>query len=66
VVDEMVVSGATLKVVRDYLEMKNPHDVRYSVLYRQPWAQFDPDYFGTETRQWPIFPWKVLKAVSTV
>jgi len=61
VVDEMVVSGSTLKVVRDYLGMKSPAEVRYSVLYKQPWAEFRPDYFGEEIRQWPIFPWKRLQ-----
>lgn len=61
VVDEMVVSGSTLKVVSGYLGMKSPAEVKYSVLYKQPWAEFTPDYFGNEIRQWPIFPWKRLK-----
>ena len=61
VVDEMVVSGTTLKMVKDYLAMKGPHEVKYAVLYKQPWTQFDPDYFGDEVRPWPIFPWKRLK-----
>lgn len=60
VVDEMVVSGATLKTMSAYLEMKNPKQVKYVVLYKQPWTQFEPDYYGEETRQWPIFPWKRL------
>lgn len=61
VVDEMVVSGSTLKVVSGYLDMKSPAEVKYTVLYKQPWAEFQPDYFGKEIRQWPIFPWKRLK-----
>lgn len=61
VVDEMVVSGATLKTVHTYLQMKNPKEVKYVVLYKQPWAQFQPDYYGEEIRQWPIFPWKRLR-----
>ena len=61
VVDEMVVSGATLKTISTYLEMKNPKQVKYVVLYKQPWTQFEPDYYGEETRQWPIFPWKRLR-----
>lgn len=61
VVDEMVVSGTTLKLVSEYLEMKNPAQVKYAVLYRQPWAEFTPDYYGEEIRAWPVFPWKRLK-----
>lgn len=62
VIDEMAVSGSTLKLVSEYMDMKHPADVRYAVLYRQPWSQFDPDYYGVETKQWPIFPWKRLQA----
>lgn len=61
VVDEMVVSGSTLKMVSDYMGMKHPAQVKYAVLYKQPWSQFSPDYFGEEVRYWPIFPWKRLK-----
>ena len=65
VVDEMVVSGATLRTVSTYLGMKNPSEVKFAVLYKQPWTQFEPDYYGEETRAWPIFPWKRLNGVNT-
>jgi uncharacterized protein len=61
VVDEVVVSGETLKTVQSYLEMKNAIEVRYCVLYKQPWSEFEPDYFGMETKCWPVLPWKDLK-----
>lgn len=61
VIDEMVVSGETLKLVSSYLGMKNPAVAKYAVLYKQPWSQFEPDYFGEEVRAWPVFPWKRLK-----
>lgn len=60
VVDEMVVSGETLKLVSSYLGMKNPAEAKYAVLYKQPWSQFQPDYCGEEVRAWPVFPWKRL------
>lgn len=61
VVDEMVVSGSTLKLVKSYMEIKNPAEVRYAVLYKQPWAEFQPDYFGREIKEWPLYPWKELR-----
>ncbi len=61
VVDEMVVSGETLKLVSNYLGMKHPAVAKYAVLYKQPWSQFVPDYCGEEVRAWPVFPWKRLK-----
>lgn len=61
VVDEMVVSGSTLKLVKAYMDIKNPAEVKYCVLYKQAWAQFNPDYFGREIVEWPIYPWKELR-----
>ena len=61
VVDEMVVSGSTLKLVKAYMDIKNPAEVKYCVLYKQPWAEFKPDYFGREIVEWPIYPWKELR-----
>jgi len=61
VVDEMAVSGSTLKLVKAYMDIKNPAEVKYCVLYKQPWAGFNPDYFGREIVEWPIYPWKELR-----
>ncbi len=61
VVDEMAVSGSTLQLVSDYMKIKNPAEVRYAVLYKQPWAAFDPDYYGKKIKEWPIYPWKELR-----
>ncbi|KKR35537.1 MAG: Phosphoribosyltransferase [Candidatus Magasanikbacteria bacterium GW2011_GWA2_40_10] len=61
VVDEMTVSGETLKLVSKYLQTKHPRQVKYAVLYRQPWSQFKPDYFGRKITFWPLFPWKELR-----
>lgn len=61
VVDEMVVSGSTLKLVKSYMDLKNPAEAKYCVLYKQPWAEFKPDYFGREIIEWPIYPWKELR-----
>lgn len=61
VVDEMVVSGSTLKLVDSYMQIKGPAKVKYAVLYKQPWAEFQPDYFGREIKEWPLYPWKELR-----
>lgn len=61
VVDEMVVSGSTLKLVSAYMDLKAPSEVRYAVLYKQPWAEFSPHYSGREIKEWPLYPWKELR-----
>ncbi len=61
VVDEMTVSGETLKLVSKYLKTKHPRQVKYAVLYQQPWSEFKPDYCGRRITSWPIYPWKELR-----
>ena len=61
VVDEMAVSGSTLKLVSSYMDIKNPAEVKYAVLYKQPWAEFDTNYSGREIKEWPLYPWKELR-----
>lgn len=61
VVDEMAVSGSTLKLMDTYMSIKNPAEVRYAVLYKQPWSEFTPDYSGREIKEWPLYPWKELR-----
>src|SRR3989339_738596 len=61
VVDEMAVSGSTLKMMKSYMDMKQPQEVRYAVLYKQPWSEFTPDYSGREIEAWPVYPWKELR-----
>jgi len=61
VVDEMAVSGSTLKLVSAYMDLKHPREIKYAVLYKQPWAEFSPDYVGREIKEWPLYPWKELR-----
>lgn len=61
VVDEMTVSGETLKLVSKYLKTKHPRQVKYAVLYQQPWSLFKPDYCGRRITAWPLYPWKELR-----
>ena len=61
VVDEMAVSGSTLKLVSKYMDIKNPAEVKYAVLYKQPWAEFEPNYYGKKIEEWPLYPWKELR-----
>jgi hypoxanthine phosphoribosyltransferase len=61
VVDEMTVSGETLKLVSKYLKTKHPKQVKFAVLYKQPWSQFKPHYYGKLLTKWPLYPWKELR-----
>ena len=61
VVDEMAVSGSTLNLVSAYMDLKHPKEIKYAVLYKQPWAAFSPDYVGREIKEWPLYPWKELR-----
>jgi len=52
----MTVSGETLKLVSKYLKTKKPKQVKYAVLYRQPWSKFFPDYCGKKIYRLALVP----------
>ncbi|MEM0218520.1 MAG: phosphoribosyltransferase [Desulfurococcaceae archaeon] len=65
VVDDIVDTGETLKLARDYIRDNwNPRDVRTAALqWISPVAKFKPDYYYIEVKEWTWFqyPWTRLE-----
>ncbi|MCE4607001.1 MAG: phosphoribosyltransferase [Desulfurococcales archaeon] len=65
VVDDIVDTGETLKLARDYVEENwNPGDVRTAALqWISSVAKFEPDYYYLEVKEWTWFqyPWTRLE-----
>ncbi|MEM1695888.1 MAG: phosphoribosyltransferase [Desulfurococcaceae archaeon] len=65
VVDDIVDTGETLKLARDYIRDNwNPKDVRTAALqWISPVAKFKPDYYYIEVKEWTWFqyPWTRLE-----
>ncbi len=72
VVDDVVDSGQTLRLVMDLLRREGLEvggrtvavDARSAVLYRKPGSVFVPDYCWRVTDRWINFPWSVLPVIT--
>jgi hypoxanthine phosphoribosyltransferase len=58
VVDEVVDSGESLEVAKEYLDSLSPSKVKFAALHCKPWAKFKPDYFAKQTEDWIVYPWE--------
>lgn len=57
VVDDIVDSGATLKEVQDFLDLKAVMDVRFAVLHKKPTSSFEPNWYVDIVTNWVYYPW---------
>ncbi|MCE4600226.1 MAG: phosphoribosyltransferase [Desulfurococcales archaeon] len=67
-VDDIVDTGETLLLARDFIEKEwNPGDLRIAALqWISPVAKFEPDYYYLEVKEWTWFqyPWTRLEDVQ--
>jgi len=61
VVDDIVDSGKTLKLVKEKLKSKN---VKTAVIYYKIWSTITPDFYARKTTNWIIFPWEIEGKIS--
>ncbi|MBN2459872.1 phosphoribosyltransferase [Candidatus Woesearchaeota archaeon] len=57
VVDEVVDTGESLEVVKEYLDSFSPSEVKFAVLHCKPWSKFKPDFSVRQTDKWVVYPW---------
>ncbi|MFX1285210.1 MAG: phosphoribosyltransferase [Promethearchaeota archaeon] len=55
-VDDLVDSGDSIQCALDYLNLKNPKEVKIAALLLKPWSKVIPHYFVEETTEWVVFP----------
>jgi hypothetical protein len=58
VVDDLVDSGETMKVVQDYLGSHGVTNVRFATLHRKPSSAFIPDWYVRDIIGWVHYPWE--------
>jgi len=61
VVDEVVDSGETLEVLKEYFASLKPKQVKYASLHYKPWAKLKPDYYAAESKDWIVYPWGLVE-----
>ncbi len=59
VVDDVADTGDSFSVILDYLEQKNPMEIRTAVLHYKTCSTVVPDYWGKKLEEWNwiIYPW---------
>ncbi|MHA1947729.1 MAG: phosphoribosyltransferase [Candidatus Hodarchaeales archaeon] len=55
-IDDLADSGESLQCALDYLELKNPKEVKIATLLYKPWSKIKPDYYVEEAEEWVVFP----------
>lgn len=63
VVDDLVDTGKSLKLVDSHLKSQGASEVRIATIYRKPWSITVPHYYVEETRCWLVFPWELKETV---
>ena len=64
VVDDVSDTGESLKVALEHLLKNGATSVKTVTIYYKPHSVFKPDYFGSSTSDWIIFPWERLEATK--
>jgi hypoxanthine phosphoribosyltransferase len=66
VVDDVVDTGESLRLVRSHLEDQGAKEVKTAAIYYKPWSDMIPDYYEKETRSWIVFPWERKETVRRI
>lgn len=60
VVDDVVDTGDTLKLVIENLMLQNPSEIKTATLTYKKWSKVKPDYYSFgPVDKWVVFPWEV-------
>jgi len=66
VVDDIVDSGATLKVAVNHVKERGAEEVRSAAPYVKPWSKFEPDYYVKRVDKWVVFPYEYFETVESL
>lgn len=62
--DDIVDTGETLPIAKNYLLMCGAASVKTATLLSKPWTKFKPDYTSETTDAWVIFPHEVREMIE--
>ena len=60
ILDDLVDTGKTLRGLRP---LKRKNDFMSAVIYKKPWANFNPDVFIATTENWIVFPYEDINEI---
>jgi hypoxanthine phosphoribosyltransferase len=64
VVDDVVDSGSTLKIVIEQLQMHNPLTMKTAAIHYKPRSCIVPDFYVHKTTAWVLFSWSMFENIS--
>jgi hypoxanthine phosphoribosyltransferase len=66
VVDEVVDTGKSLKLVKDQVIKEGAKEVRTVTMYTKPWSVVEPNYHEKKTSCWIVFPWETKETIRSI
>jgi uncharacterized protein len=66
VVDEVVDSGRSIRLVADHVAALGAREVKTAVLFLKNGCPFKPDFNETETGAWVVFPWEIKETLRHI
>lgn len=66
IVDDVVDSGCSVNLAREYLREHGAKDVKVASIYYKPWSVLTPDYYARETDAWICFPHETLESIRRI
>ncbi len=64
--DDVADTGETLEFVKKYLEGRGVKKIYTATLFYKPHSSIKPDYYGTETIAWIIFPYELRETMDVL
>lgn len=66
VVDDVIDTGQSLRLVKSHVRKLGATEVRVVTLYHKPWSKTTPDYYQKRTSKWIVFPWETRETIRTL
>ncbi|MBP9700331.1 hypothetical protein KBD71_03555, partial [Candidatus Woesebacteria bacterium] len=66
IIDDLVDTGESLIVAKDYVSSLHPATVHTATLTRKEWTAFSPDFCILTSKAWIIYPWETRETITTL
>jgi uncharacterized protein len=66
VVDEVVDSGRSIRLVTDHVAALGAREVKTAALFLKSGCPFKPDFNVAETDAWVVFPWEIKETLRQI
>lgn len=63
IIDDIADTGGSIRRAEEYVEDRNPNEVRTATLQLLQTSEFEPDYVGEQLEEWAwiVYPWNFIE-----